>query len=562
MKRRTKWFAGGTLALALVCGGAVAGGEGGFKTHEDAMMSGDTSNADAGWTVTPLITIGEESKNGADVNEKWFGYRIPGILDGIGAFVIDKDTLRVLVNHEFGDTVGYAYKLDNGTTLTGARVSYIDIDRNSRKVEAAGPAYGRVYDRAGAVVTDPNQISEGAGGNRGFNRFCSAYGVAAGDNGFEDNVFLTGEETGGGQECALDVDNGDLYVVPMMGRAAFENVCPVENFGTDKVVILIGDDRGGAPLVLYIGEKGAAPASGYSPPSFLKDNGLGFGHLYVWVADNGDDDPSDFNGTGNDREGKFVRIEHYDASEAGNAGFDSLGFVTQALQDTRAFAEGAFHFSRPEDIARNPEDGTQLVLASTGRDSLYPDDSWGTTYLVDFDDSDLEDLLEGDLDDIDDIPATIKILYDGDDAGDGQFSHPDFGLRSPDNLDWASDGYIYINEDRSFGGFCQTADAEASVWQLDPGNGELVRILEMDRSAVPNGQSDNDPSDCGDWESSGLLDVTAYFKTQKGETLLIFDVQAHSVRDGGVGGSSDLVQGGQLLLLSNRNSDNGKSNDK
>jgi hypothetical protein len=34
-------------------------------------------------------------------------------------------------------------------------------------------------------------------------------------------------------------------------------------------------------------------------------------------------------------------------------------------------------------------------------------------------------------------------------------------------------------------------------------------------------------------------------------SLLLFDVQAHSVRDGTIGGADELVQGGQLLFLSN-----------
>jgi secreted PhoX family phosphatase len=341
----------------------------------------------------------------------------------------------------------------------------------------------------------------------------------------------------------------------MMGRAAFENVCAVENFGTDKVAILIGDDRGGAPLVLYVGEKGSKPSTGYAPPSFLVSNGLGNGRLFVWTTP-GDSNPSTFNGTGASRNGRFVPITHYEPAKAGLAGFDALGFVTQSEQDSRAAAAGAFAFSRPEDLARNPEDGTQIAFASTGRSSLFGGaDSWGTTYVVDLDDDDLEDALDGDLSSITGIAAEISILYDGDDAGDGQFSGPDYGLRSPDNVDWAADGFIYVNEDRSVGGFGQTSGVEASVWRIDPSTGKLTRILEIDRSAVPAGQSDPSPTDIGNWESSGVLDVTHLFKAKKGETLLLLDVQAHSVRDGLIGGSSNYVQGGQLVLVSGPSSD-------
>ena len=34
------------------------------------------------------------------------------------------------------------------------------------------------------------------------------------------------------------------------------------------------------------------------------------------------------------------------------------------------------------------------------------------------------------------------------DAGLGQFLHPDMCLRNPDNLDWADNGVIYVQEDR------------------------------------------------------------------------------------------------------------------
>ena len=386
-------------------------------------------------------------------------------------------------------------------------------------------------------------------------RLCSANGIEKFKFGFRDNVFLTGEETGNGQEYALDVKNEILYTAPTMGRAAWESVCVMQNFWSNKVVVLIGDDRGGAPLLLYIGVKNQAFSN--SAPQFLKRNGLAKGRLFVWVADNGDLDPEDWNGTGTSRNGKFVRIDHYEPSMAGMPGWDDAGYANQDTQDGLADAVNNFNFSRPEDVATNPYDGTQAVMASTGRSSLYPSDSWGTTYLVDIDAFSLFTSLWGPLDDINNIPAELTILYDGDDAGNGQFASPDDGMRSPDNLDWARDGYIYINEDRSVSGFCDTSGVEASVWQLNPGDGNLTRILEMDRNAVPFEQSDSDPDDCGDWESSGTVDLTRYFTTAPGETLLLVNVQAHSndnqlKPDSPIGGDDDLSEGGQLIFTSNR----------
>lgn len=185
-------------------------------------------------------------------------------------------------------------------------------------------------------------------------------------------------------------------------------------------------------------------------------------------------------------------------------------------------------------------------MASTGRGGRFPSDDWGTTYKIDVD---FNDIATGD------ITATLDILYDGDDAGAGQFEGPDFGLRSPDNLEWAKDGFIYLQEDRStknatFGG---ESGEEASIWRLDPNSSDLVRVAQINRSAVPEGQTDGDPTDLGDWESSGITDVSTLFGEEPGD-LFLFDVQAHSIRDGIIE-DANLVQGGQLAFLEAGESD-------
>ena len=476
----------------------------------------------ADWYINPLFTVGESIGD----------YTPPGILDGIGATQLDGSTVRVYVNHELTQGVGYPYALANGTELTGARVSYFDIDAATREILTSNLAYDTIIDRAGNEVAVGTQIDPGNAGTEGLRRLCSSGLFNMGEFGLEDTIYFTGEETGGGQEFALDTENGILYAIPWMGRAAWENITMIDTGDEATIGILVGDDREGAPLLLYIGEKGAV-----GDGSFLDRNGLAQGKLYAWVADTGDLSPEDWNGTGTSRNGSFVEIEIYDASMAGTDGYDAEGFVNQEKQDELVAAAGAFQFSRPEDVATNPEDGTQVVFASTGRGGAYPSDDWGTTYLIDVDMASMS--------------AELTIWYDGDDAGAGQFSDPDEGLRSPDNLDWADDGMIYIQEDRStrnavFGG---VSGEEASIWKLDPSNGELTRIAQVDRNATPSGQTDGDPDDLGDWETSGILDVTSLFDTEEGEVLLIGDVQAHSVRDGVIE-SEGLVQGGQLFLMS------------
>ena len=496
-----------------------------------------------GWTVDPLLTVGDKVGN----------YALPGIPDGIGAYSLNDTTVRLLINSELSNTVGYRYTLKNGTQLPGARVSYVDVDKRTLQVTNAGLAYDTIINRAGEVVDAATDLEFGA-----INRFCSgvlheANQFGAG-NGLADRIYFAGEETNGGSQFALDTKTNTLYAVPWFGRAAWENVTEINTGTTNKVAFIIGDDRSNAPLLMYVGDKNAK-----GDGSFLDRNGLAKGKLFVWVADDVNSatdaielSPSEFKGSGGSTNGKFVEIPYYDPTKANTTGYDAQGFATQAKQDELAAAAKAFKFSRPEDVATNPADGTQVVLASTGNSASA--DIWGTTYKIDVD---FNNITTGN------ITAKIDILYDGNDA-DKQA----LGLRSPDNLDWSADGKIYINEDRSISAaqFAGTGKLEASIFSLDPNAtnpaNTLTRIAQIDRSAVPAGQTDTAPTDVGNWETSGILDVSKLFGAKPGE-LFVFDVQAHSVRGGSiisatnVDGNGDgtktdaenLVEGGQLSLL-------------
>lgn len=186
------------IAGVLMLGGLLTTTAfGQFRTNEPAQLSGDTPATSEGWNVLPLITIGKQDDLGADENLEHLNYRPVGILGGIGAFPGNNNnngkkpaTVRVLVNHELTGGSGYAYELANETELTGARISSFEIDIKSRKVVSAGLAYDTVYDRAGDLVTNPSQISEGAGGLIGFDRFCSSSGCRAGCNPATSRVLL------------------------------------------------------------------------------------------------------------------------------------------------------------------------------------------------------------------------------------------------------------------------------------------------------------------------------------------------------------------------------------
>ncbi len=502
-----------------------------------SMLRGDTPATSQGWFVNDVFTVGNFV--GA--------YQPVGILDGIFALPGDNPgEVRVLVNHELNEGNGYPYMV-NGFMMTGARVSEFIIDASSRKVISAQEAYDTVVGRNGLLAASPAEINEDGNAIDGFARFCSSNGVEAGEYDFVDDIYFTGEESGipfhphGGTEWALDIANRTMYACPNLGRGAWENVTPVDTGDANTVGLILGDDTESAPLYLWVGQKSAGTGG------FIDRNGLEVGQLYVWVSNTGELDPDMFNGSngggvagfGATLNGTFVPISVIDPAMAGMPGHDSVGYLDNNTLTTAADALGAFSFARPEDIATNPTDGTQVIFASTGRGGLFPSDNWGTTYLIDLDFSGATPT------------AALTVIHDAD-----QLVDPDTGIRSPDNLDWASNGLVYINEDRStapsnlFGG---STGVEASIWELDVATGSYTRIAEVDRSVVlPAGSTDILAGSIGGWETSGVLDVTDLFDSAPGELVLIADIQAHGIRDGAIGDNPLLDEGGQLVFLTNQ----------
>ena len=491
----------------------------------------------SGFTAQVLHTVGESIDD----------YRPPGRPDGTSAWPVDASTVRLLVTHELSAATGTPYQLANGTTLRGARVSYFDVDRQTRQVRRSGLAFREVRDRRGDIVTDARQINERGDSDTqaGFASFCTAAGFRAATSPFVDDLFFVHEEVSaredhphGGSHWVLDVARQTLWGLPALGRASWENVALVATPDGQRpdghIALLLGDDYefGGAPLLLWIGRK--------NPAGDLPDrNGLRSGQLYAWASNDGDVSPQTWNGAGARRQGRFIPLETRDAGRAGEPGYDADGYLDDTTLRAQAKARGAFLFSRPEDLHANPYQPYHVAFASTGHGRRYPADDWGTLYLIRMAWRQVDRGLQP--------RAEIEILYDGDETRD-------MGIRNPDNVVWAGDGLVYVQEDKStkLGRFGARSGREASVWRIDPYRGQsLARIAEMNRQAVlPAGAVDRRPDELGAWESSGILDVSYAFGVAPDELLLLLTVQAHSVVGGPIGGPQDLVEGGQLLLLS------------
>lgn len=145
-------------------------------------------------------------------------------------------------------------------------------------------------------------------------------------------------------------------------------------------------------------------------------------------------------------------------------------------------------FPRPEDLHTNPADGLQAVFASTGHATRYPADIWGTLYRIN-----VEYALASRGGPV--VYASLTIIYDGDVRGER-----DHGIRSPDNLVWAGDGFVYVQEDRALDAGLSAGEVgtEASLWKLDPASGETARIAVMRQVLAPAGVTDASPDEPGD----------------------------------------------------------------
>jgi secreted PhoX family phosphatase len=333
-------------------------------------------------------------------------------------------------------------------------------------------------------------------------------------------------------------------------------------------------DDNTAPIYLWVGTKAAS-----TDPDFLKRNGLAKeqGNLYTWV-------PSATSSIGKDLGTAGVP----DSADLANFGLGKtaagswvlVGKGTevadwnQATLLAKANEKGALQLSRLEDVNINPLNGQQVVFATTGNSAFGGTDTFGNLITLDLATAFNANGLIGSTN-----TTSLKVIYDGDseikswDLAKGNKNgvidtgeQAAFGatiIRNPDGLTWSKDGSIYVQEDRSVAsGFFATQ--EASIWKVSPtakdsitGQAGSERWLQIDRTAVPTVYGQSDPKgpkssapDPGNWESSGIIDVSHIYGKKAGNMFLA-DVQAHSLTNGNLNGSGYLVEGGQLNLIQN-----------
>lgn len=517
-------------------------------------------NGENGYNYHGLASVTESYvSSDANNNNGGEGYRFVGVMDGLGAFELDEDTVRVLMNHEVGSfpKIATPYTTGDGLlTLGGGRVSYVDIDKATMRIIDSGIAINSFVDGFGNPITSTAQFDNGSSygprtpegyaplsspADGGLDRPCSGQffpvnsfgdsnakpGKVEGNKkegayGFEDPIYMFGEEEAsgfggfGGQFWALDVHTGICYECPDLGRGAWESGTLINTGSPNTIAFLMGDDYGfsssdptgspGPSAYLYVGTKNP-------DGDFLERNGLKGGTIYAWVPKhNFVDGPRELinvEGTGTVLKGGWVPLDN-----TGSLTVD--GTATDAELRTRAKDKGAQIFSRPEDVHTDPNNGKIAVMANTGR--VFDEDGDGVPDLADPQGSlhvfDFTKAFKGNGQlKTNPTSTTVINVFDCDEDIASTPSSDFIGVDSPDNLVWSADGFIYVQED---------GDEDAGIYKIDPDAGTSLRIARAD---VDFPEFDEDSSTP---ESSGIIDVSELFGYQPGE-LFMLDTQNHNV---------------------------------
>lgn len=427
----------------------------------------------AGSSVKAIITSGDTIG----------GYKFAKIPDGIGAYANGKGTLNVFVNHE----------LNNAPVHEGfAKVSELKLKKD------------------GAVVQSQFVVD----GSEMYERFCSSSLVEG--NGFAHPVYFTNEEVDDGIVAGIDAKTGELTEMPWLGKMSHENTIVVpffyETIGKTVVLTFEDGDATESEVYMYVAD---------SPEDLMEGNG----QLYVFSADG---------------IGEWDDIYFSDGAVSGNFVPVSWDHATQDEGDLHgaAVSAGAFQFIRPEDGAMDKRDGrgNVLYMADTGNNvdengAPIPaganDQSWerGRMYKFVF------------TDPADPTKASFEVIMDGNDpVAPGYNAQLKLAMSNPDNID-TSQNSLMLQEDR----IGVTRSSPTAPYDLT-NNAKIIRVdldsidagfANMEIVAHLNQDADQ-AARHGDWESSGILDVSGFF----GPGSWLVTVQAHS-----------LQEGGQLLLL-------------
>jgi Bacterial protein of unknown function (DUF839) len=514
-------------AVAVVATGSAPAKNGGSESS--AASTGPSSKiapyvipAADGVRTKSLITVdGVLGDGGAASN----GYELTGIPDGLGAFSLSGNRVRLFANHELGNTVGAVRRHGQA----GAFVSAWTINRRTFEVEEGSdlidpgtqywnypeqkyqsdPSPGgdnpRTFGTEVPNIPNDDFIAQ----NAAFNRFCSNNLTELGQlynrrtgRGYNGRMFFPNEEGGNESRVFGTLENGTTKQLPRLGLFSWENTVAAHN-RSDTTLVMGNEDTAEGQVWAYVGSKRrvgdafdrAGLTNGANFAIDLENEAVGTDAEFR--TEYGKDQPARF-----------------DLSEVD---WDQSG----AAQNAEAKAE-ALTLNRVEDGVWDPsEPNTYYFVTTEGGDKAPdPDDplasrDGGGLWKLTFED--IERPQDG---------GTLELLLDGSEAP---------YLNKPDNLGLDERGNLLIQEDP--GGNPHVARIVA--YDIDDGDRGVVATFdpELFAPATPGG---TDAVLTTDEESSGIIDARHTF----GSGWWLFDAQVHRRID-----DPTRVEEGQLLAL-------------
>jgi hypothetical protein len=521
-----------SLLVLVLSSTTMAAGTPGFFTSQPAMLTPGAPGA----SVKPIISVGDTLPN---------GYRFEAIPDGIGILPNADETVDVFVNHETS-LVPFPLAANFSTCNTTTCRSDFDNAQLSRL---------KLHQGSAGVLSGKIAISSAAN----YQRFCSSF-LADPSHGFERPILFTNEEASdfvsppplpawpanpsnqrqAGLAIALDAKNFKTYEIPGMGRMNHENTVVVPG-GWDKIVTLTGDDTFSAPssqLYMYTAN---------SDKDVLADNGTLYG-FRVTMKNSVPVNPTDpFNGAndygdivvGDVLQGQFIPVPR------------NIAIGDQTGLENWSNANNVFQFIRVEDIDHDKNNPRVLYFADTGEPRALPSATTGRLFRAPsgtqgpYPNGRVFKMVLNTSDPT--VVDSFSILIDADLGGYNNFGVP----HNVDNVGASVNSLMITEDPGGHNNFAPNTPGAptARVWIYNFATGTLSVAAAVNQSADPAAL-------LGNWESSGVLDVSSVF----GPGTWLIDVQAHSIfvdsevrTVTGPGGATGTMlfkrEGGQLLLL-------------
>jgi secreted PhoX family phosphatase len=468
------------------------------------------SNAAAGITYMAPVAKGVSLDVIATAGDTLAGdYLLGGVPDGMGV-IKSGNNLKIITNHEWSNTNAYAVARSSANYGTnGSYISEMQYDLSSKKVVAGkdfmkqmswfnyttGKWGSQPVAPSGAAAAD----SYGSPAHTYvLNRFCSSTLAAAGvfydkktGAGYKGTVYLTGEEGADESRGFAVNETGDAIQIPRFGLAAWETFVPAHT--NSKATVVFGNEDGSATdsqLWMYVGSKQTS-GTWYDKAGFTN------GKNYVLATD-----------VANDNEFR----SKYGKSGSAPISFKEVNWNQNGAAQNLVARESGMELARVEDghfDPKNPND-YYFVTTESNKDAKATASNPSTPTVTRDGGAlwrlrltDVKDPLKG---------GTLTMLLDGSE---------DTYMSKPDNIVVDDKGNILIQEDPGNNAHI------ARVVSYRISDGKVATIAQFKSEYF---DSTSTTFITQDEESSGIVDVTEFYKSSKSDTakyyMLVAQVHA------------------------------------